>query len=213
MRRLAELLGVDRATLKASWDEFEPVLESGRTPGPDPELTWLRALTNASDADLARAETDWDKDRREALLNPPPSSVATLTALRERGLKLGVLSNTHALELRAWPESPLAPLVDVVALSHEIGHCKPDREAYAYVLDRLGVPAGAATYVGDGSNNELAGARAAGFAQVILAEQAAATAAPGALPRLRAQADVSVTSLVDVVTLVQPRRAGGPFRG
>ena len=119
MRRLAELLGVDRATLKASWDEFEPVLESGRAPGPDPELTWLRAVTNASDADLARAETDWDKDRREA---------------------------------------------------------------YAYVLDRLGVPAGAATYVGDGSNNELAGARAAGFAQVVLAEQAAATAAPGALP-------------------------------
>ncbi len=213
MRWLAEMLGVDRAALKASWNEFEPVLESGRAPGPDPEITWLRAVTNASEADLARAEAGWDRDRREALLNPPPSSVATLTALRERGLKLGVLSNTHALELRAWPESPLAPLVDVVALSHEIGHCKPDREAYDHVLERLGVAARSATYVGDGSNNELAGARAAGFAQVVLAEQAAAAAAPGTLPRLRAQADVAVDSLPDVVTLVRARRAGGPFRG
>ncbi|MCO8275063.1 HAD hydrolase-like protein [Actinoplanes sp. TRM 88003] len=194
---LAELLGVDRASLKARWDEFEPVLEAGRAPGPDPELTWLRGVTKATD--LSGAEADWDLTRREALLNPPPSSVATLVALRDRGLKLGVLSNTHGLEMRAWPRSPLAPLVDVVAFSHEIGHIKPEPQAYAYVLERLAVRPGSAVYVGDGSNDELLGARAAGFGLVVLAEQAAT---PDALPRLRAQADVSVSSLFEVVTLV-----------
>ena len=123
-------------------------------------------------------------------------------ALRERGIRLGILSNTHALELRAWHRSPLALLVDVVALSHEIGWCKPDPAAYAHVLDRLDVPAASAAYVGDGSSDELAGARAAGFALVVLAEQACAGAAPHDLPRLRAQADTSVTALTEIVALL-----------
>jgi putative hydrolase of the HAD superfamily len=106
------------------------------------------------------------------------------------------------LEVRSWDESPLAALFDVVALSHEIGSCKPDPATYAYVLDRLNVPAAAAAYVGDGANDELVGARAAGFSMVILAEEAAAKSTPDDLPRLRAHADTSVISLADVVALV-----------
>jgi len=208
---LAKVLGVDPVVLSARWDAFEPVLEAGRAParagGAGPELEWVNAVVADSgvavtSADLARIEAGWDLTRREALLDPPPSTVATLVALRERGIRLGVLSNTHALELRAWDRSPLALLVDVVALSHQIGSCKPDPAAYVYVLDRLGVPAAAAAYVGDGSSDELAGARAAGFGLVVLAEKAPATVAPDDLPRLRAQADASATSLLDLVALL-----------
>jgi putative hydrolase of the HAD superfamily len=204
---LAEILGIDAAALKARWAAFESVLEAGRADGLAPELGWVRAA--AADlgvavtlADLARIEADWDLTRREALLDPPPSAVAALAALRERGIRLGVLSNTHALEVRTWDESPLAALFDVVALSHEIGSCKPDPATYAHVLDRLNVPAAAAAYVGDGSSDELVGARAAGFSMVILAEEAAAKSTPDDLPRLRAHADTSVISLADVVALV-----------
>jgi putative hydrolase of the HAD superfamily len=73
---------------------------------------------------------------------------------------------------------------------------------YAYVLSRLRVSAAAAAYVGDGSSDELVGARSAGFGMVILAEEAAARSAPDELPRLRAQADASVLSLPEVVDLV-----------
>jgi len=207
---LAEMLGVDSAGLGTRWAAFEPILEAGQAhedpDGLSPELAWVRAVAGELGAaitseGLDRIEVDWDLTRRKALLEPPSSSVATLTALRERGIRLGVLSNTHALELRAWDLSPLASLVDVVALSHEIGCCKPDHAAYEYVLDRLHVPAGAAVYVGDGSSDELSGARAAGFGMVILAEEAPARWVPEDLPRLRAQADASVTSLTDVVAL------------
>ena len=40
--------------------------------------------------DLARIEADWDLTRRQALLDAPPSTVATLAALHERGVRLGV---------------------------------------------------------------------------------------------------------------------------
>ena len=208
---LANMLGIDFAVLKARWVAFEPVLESGRAPqrtdGLGPELGWVRetaaelgvAITSAA---LTRIEVDWDVTQREALLNPPATAVATLVSLRQRGLRLGLLSNTHALESRAWGESPLASLFDVVALSHEIGSGKPDSAAFAHVLNQLNVSAARAAYVGDGGNDELAGARAAGFGLVILAEEAAATFAPDDLPKLRASADARVTSLADVVNLV-----------
>ena len=70
-----------------------------------------------------------------------------------------------------------------------------------HVLNQLGVPAAAAAYVGDGGNDELVGARAAGFGMVILAEEAPATFAREDLPRLRASADTSVMALADVVNL------------
>jgi FMN phosphatase YigB (HAD superfamily) len=216
---LARLLGVDPTELKARWASFEPVLEAGQAPkqshGPGPELGWVRAVAAdlgavITSTDLARIEADWDLTRRQALLDPPPSTVATLVALRERGIRLGVLSNTHGLEVRTWHRSPLAAHFEVVALSYEIGACKPDLVTYAYVLSRLEVSAAAAAYVGDGSSNELVGARAAGFGMVVLAEEAAAKAAPHDLPRLRAQADVSVRSLTEVAGLVEPSSATCP---
>jgi putative hydrolase of the HAD superfamily len=173
------------------FDLFYTLVHPGTYPGGFGRVGWL-----------ARIEADWDLTRRQALFDPPPSAVATLVALRERGIRLGVLSNAHGLELRAWDRSPLAAHVDVVALSYEIGACKPDPATYAYALNRLEVSAAAAAYVGDGSSDELVGARSAGFGMVILAEEAAAKAAPEELPRLRAQADASVTSLTDVVCLV-----------
>jgi putative hydrolase of the HAD superfamily len=207
LARLGGLLGVDPAALRSRWDAFEPVLESGQAAGADglgPELTWVRAVAAefgaaVSPADLALVEADWDLSRRTALLHPPADTVDTLAALRARGFRLGVLSNTHALELRAWPRSPLAGLVDAVALSHRIGACKPDPAAYRHVLTALDTPAGQAAYVGDGSGDELAGARAAGFGTVVLAEQAPRRLAPADLPRLRAQADLSVTALAELL--------------
>jgi FMN phosphatase YigB (HAD superfamily) len=65
------------------------------------------------------------------------------------------------------------------------------------------VPAGAAAYVGDESSDELAGARAAGFGLVVLAEEAPARLAADDLPRLRAQADTAVASLTDLVALIK----------
>lgn len=153
---------------------------------PSPTRVW--ALTSI-------VEREWDVTRRRAILEPPAEALETLITLRSEGVKIGVLSNTHALELRSWPESPLSSLVDGVALSHEIGAVKPRRAAYDAVLERIGVPAGGAAYVGDGSNDELVGAREAGFALIVLAAEAPMRFSPDRLPVLRVQADVVLSTL------------------
>lgn len=204
---LAGVLGVDVSALRERWDAFEPALEAGRAVVR--EIAWLEGaaaelgVPRISAGQRARIEADWDLTRREALLAPPADTIRTLTLLRERGIRLGVLSDTHALEVRSWDRSPLAQLFDAVAFSHEIHVCKPDPAAYGFVLDRLGVESAAsAAYVGDGGSGELAGAKAVGFGLVVLAEQAPAELAPTALPRLRAQADVAVWSLMELTGLV-----------
>lgn len=212
MEWLASLLQVDVDAVKKRWRSFEPLLETGKAAsgpaGCGPELTWVRTLAadlgvSVSDTMMAGIEADWDLTRREALLDPPAASLQTLDILRGRGIRLGLLSNTHGLELRTFGVSPLAPYFDAAALSHEIGVCKPDAAAYASVLQVLGLPAQNAAYVGDGSSNELAGARKAGFAMVILADEAARRWSPDDLPRLRAQADASVASLTELLGLFE----------
>ncbi len=149
MEWLAQVLGVGVESLKQRWRSFEPVLEAGRAPGgateDGPELAWVRQVAaelrvTVSDDVLAFIEHDWDLTQRAALLNPPASSLDTLRVLRERGFRLGLLSNTHALELRAWDHSPLASHFDAVVLSHEVDACNPDPVAYASVLAQLDAP-------------------------------------------------------------------------
>ena len=198
---LARRLGLSESALEARWAAFEAELESGAAHAEAPELTWLstayRQLTGRPIEPhlLDSVERDWDLTRRQALLDPPQATVDTLGALRGDGLKVGVLSNTHALESRSWARSPFARLVDASVFSHEIGVMKPDAAAYAAILDRLGVPPGRCVYVGDGAGDELAGARRVGFAVIVLAAEAPTKLAPDQLPALEAQADIVIPDL------------------
>ena len=51
---------------------------------------------------------------------------------------------------------------------------KPDARIYALVCDGLGVDPTECTFVGDGANDELAGAAAVGMTPVLLAEDGVA---------------------------------------
>jgi putative hydrolase of the HAD superfamily len=205
---LAGLLEVEERVLKLRWEAFEETLESGRAPATaplGPELTWLTQLATEFSKPLGPetlhlVERDWDLTRRRALSDPPAETVDVLVTLHAMDLKIGVLSNTHGLELRGWNSSPLAGLVDAVALSHEIGAAKPDREAYEAIVNRLGISAQHAVYVGDGSNNELVGARQAGFSMVVLAAAAPIRFSPERMPALRDQADFAVEKLAELLT-------------
>lgn len=135
-----------------------------------------------------------------------PDAVPVLAALRERGLRTAVLSDCW-YELPAYfPTLPLAPLVDAAVFSYEIGYTKPHPAMYRTVTGHLGVAARDCLYVGDGGGRELTGAAAAGMRPVRLA-------APDLVDHLAFDADEafdgpSITSLVDVLEVVDPARTG-----
>ena len=97
-----------------------------------------------------------------------PDAVPTLRALRERDIKIGVLSDcTHELP-EIWPSLPIAGLVDFALFSVEAGLRKPHPDLYARVARSLDVLPRECLYVGDGGSSELTGALRAGMTPIHL---------------------------------------------
>lgn len=97
------------------------------------------------------------------------------------------------------PQLASAPLQDVV-FSHDVGFAKPQPEIYLLACGRAGVAPQRAIFVGDGDNNELAGAEHVGMRaywatwfldqspQIVRPASFYETVAP--YPRLRVPADL-----------------------
>jgi putative hydrolase of the HAD superfamily len=97
-----------------------------------------------------------------------PEAEPTLRALRERGVKVGLLSDcTHELP-KIWPSLPVAAYVEATVFSVQVGLRKPHPTLYETVTSRLGVRPGACLYVGDGGSGELTGACRAGMTALRL---------------------------------------------
>src|SRR5205823_4585360 len=70
-----------------------------------------------------------------------------LRRLRDRGLRLGVVSNFDGRLRRLLGALELAPAFDAVVLSSECGAAKPDRRIFEAALRALSSPAAAALHV------------------------------------------------------------------
>jgi putative hydrolase of the HAD superfamily len=90
----------------------------------------------------------------------------TLDALRARGLKLGLLSNT-ARDLDLFVAHHRLS-VDAVLTSRVHGKTKPHETIFARMLELLGVSAAEAAMVGDTLEDDIEGARAVGMRAVLV---------------------------------------------
>jgi putative hydrolase of the HAD superfamily len=93
-------------------------------------------------------------------------ALPTLDAVRSRGLKVGLLSNTSR-DLDVFVAHH-GLRVDAVLTSHAHGKTKPHQAIFRAMLDLLGVPAGDAVMVGDTIEDDVEGARAVGMRAVLL---------------------------------------------
>ena len=94
-----------------------------------------------------------------------------LEELRRRGIKVGLLSNTHWPRMfheRFLERDGLAELIDVRCYTSEMDFTKPHIEAFKTVLHGLGVAdAGACVFVGDRRYDDVLGAKGAGMRAVL----------------------------------------------
>jgi putative hydrolase of the HAD superfamily len=99
-----------------------------------------------------------------------PDAAPALAELRERGVRLVVVSNWDVSLHERLAETGLAPLVDGAVASAEIGAAKPDPAIFLHALELAGgaEPAGS-LHVGDTLGADVEGARAAGIRPVFIA--------------------------------------------
>lgn len=91
-----------------------------------------------------------------------------LRTMQERGLKVGVISNSHR-SLDAFRDHfSLAGLIHVHVSSAEHGYMKPHRSIFDAALERAGVTAAESVMVGDSLKHDVEGALKAGMRAVLL---------------------------------------------
>lgn len=99
-----------------------------------------------------------------------PDAAEVLSALRDRGLRTALLSNTH------WPRhfhehflerDGLVDLLDARLYTSEMERTKPHPDAFAAALSAIGVvDPSAAVFVGDRPHDDIFGAKGAGMRAV-----------------------------------------------
>jgi putative hydrolase of the HAD superfamily len=130
---------------------------------------------------------------------PASMSQALLDALRDRGLKTGLVSNTMEprwLLLRDLDEQGLAERLDAVVFSSDLGIRKPHPEIFRRALDELGVSAERALFVGDRLVADIRGARDVGMRTVQALWYRAEDTIDGVEPDYRAFTQFDVLNIV-----------------
>lgn len=111
----------------------------------------------------------WEAHQRVGLWTVPvPGALAVVSSLRESGYRLGVVSNSQGRVERDLASAGFGGLLDTVVDSHHVGVEKPDPRIFGIALERLGSGASRALFVGDVPAIDVAGARAAGIAPLLL---------------------------------------------
>ena len=110
----------------------------------------LAGILGLTDDQAAQLMARWPY---EAYMKPVANAREVLQALRDRGLKIGVLSNTLPSIDRTLQFVGLDDLVDVAVATCVVGTHKPEAGAYEYAADALGVRPEEVLFVDDKPEN------------------------------------------------------------
>jgi len=98
----------------------------------------------------------------------PDGLAGALGRVRERGVRVAVVSNSEGMLERLFDELGIRGAVDLVVDSGIVGIEKPDPRIFGLALDRFGVAPGRALHLGDNYATDVLGARAAGVRVAIV---------------------------------------------
>lgn len=98
-----------------------------------------------------------------------PGVTDLLTALRDEGYRLGILTNgAREQQMDKLTTTSLLPLIDVVCVSEELGVQKPDERAFRALTGRLEVDPAQCLFVGDNPHHDIAGAESVGMPALLV---------------------------------------------
>jgi putative hydrolase of the HAD superfamily len=178
-------------------DDFDRVWQEAyddRQTGPIDEYFRGLGLSEEAVAECVRLRRDFTREHLVAR----DGAVETLDQLRRRRLKRGLISVCSSDVADIWAETVLAQHLDDAVLSCSVGLRKPDPAIYLLACERLGVEPQECLFVGDGANDELAGAEQVGMKAVCILP-------PGRVEPLWPEArgwEPTIRSLEDVLDLV-----------
>jgi putative hydrolase of the HAD superfamily len=158
---VARLCGREPEEFHDVWIGGRPARETG------PMAPYLASLgiEQSTMEPFLELRREWS---RGILGTPRDGVLETLGELRRRGVRTGLITVCSEDVVDVWEEMPLAELFDAEVFSCSSGLRKPDPQIYGLALDHLGVAASESLFVGDGANDELAGAERVGMRAILI---------------------------------------------
>jgi putative hydrolase of the HAD superfamily len=154
------------AALRAEMDYYREHAHEGRD---EASLAELRERCAAIVSGKLDFEITVDELVEVIRFTAYPDATPALSALRDRGLRLIVVSNWDYALPRVLERCGIERMLDGVVTSAEAGARKPDPAIFVAALELAGCEAGEALHVGDTAEEDIAGARAAGIRPLLIA--------------------------------------------
>ena len=144
------------------------------TESPDTGERYLRYLLDelgVRDASTVAALSAWRREYNAPIglwTQGEPEAEAALTLARARGLRTACISNSNGTVAAILEGLGLARHLDFIIDSSQVGVEKPDPRIFHIALERAGLAAAEAVYVGDLYSIDVVGARAAGLSAILM---------------------------------------------
>lgn len=142
------------------------------------EKEWWRTLVRAVFADCASSmhfeeffDDIFDRFRQAECWRVYDDVVSTLTELKQRGLRLGIISNFDSRLTDILRACELDQFFDSVHISTQIGAAKPDAAIFQAALEHYNIEPHQALHIGDSMREDIEGAQSAGMQALLIMRQ------------------------------------------
>ncbi|MFN8502910.1 HAD family hydrolase [Kouleothrix sp.] len=165
-------------------------------------VDWIAAGAAAhaltlDEAALLEAARHYARPMRQGVA-ATPGAVATLAELRERGYRIGLISNTiwpAELHLEDLETIGVLPYLEHPLFSGELGIWKPNPRVFRHSLELLGVAPADAVFVGDSPREDIVGAQGVGMRAVWMRGQE--------FPLGDVQPDATIVTLPELLPILE----------
>jgi putative hydrolase of the HAD superfamily len=162
---IAEILGIPASTFVELMHTTYTLRANGQLGGPAEMLRELSAMLGADPPQEAveRAAEHRVAQFREVLREPRPETASLLAVLRDRSLRVGLISDCSGETPLLWPHLAWTAPIQAAVFSWCERARKPDPALYGRAAELLDLAPSECLYVGDGGSQELSGAERAGM--------------------------------------------------
>lgn len=197
-------LGITREVWERYAEDRELYQEraSGKVKSPEKIINSILDKMGLSPGEAVKTEVLCLRAERmkNALINVDPHILKTLHTLKEKELKLCLISNSDVIDTMYWKKSPLSEIFEEALFSHETGHLKPEPEIYREALHKMKVRPEQGLFIGDGGSEELKGAKESGIKTILAGYFIRRDEIR--LKEIRKWADYYVTDIRDILPII-----------